>query len=67
VRGPGPPRHAQITVQCTYVLNNRDLHFVAHKLIGLCAMLMKFVEILVSQAGSQDASQGEALQPGHLT
>jgi len=37
---------------------NRDLHFVAHKLICFCAMLMKFMEILVSQGGSQGASQG---------
>jgi len=48
---------------------NRDLHFVAHKLICLCDMLMKFMEILVSQGGSQGASRrrAEALQPGHLT
>jgi len=39
---------------------NRDLHFVAHQLICLCAMLMKFVEILVSQGGltCHGASQG---------
>ena len=36
---------------------NRDLHFVARKLICLCAMLMKFMEILVSQGGSQGANQ----------
>jgi len=32
---------------------NRDLHFVAHKLICLCCKIMKFIEILVSQVISQ--------------
>ena len=37
---------------------NCDLHFVAHKSICLCAMLIKFIDILVSQGGRQGASQG---------
>ena len=60
LRGPRPSHHARITVH--YVVNscllyqnvNRDLHFVAHKLICLWAMLMKLMEILasLSQGGS---------------
>jgi len=34
---------------------NNDLHFVAHKLIRLCAVLMNFMEILVSQGRSSSA------------
>jgi len=36
---------------------NRDLHFVAHKLICFCAMLVKFMEILVSQLGRKPGRQ----------
>ena len=47
------------TQYCKYLFTvqntNRDLHFAAHSLICLCAMLIKFVKILVSQ---------EPMQPG---
>ena len=42
---------------------NGHLNFVVHKLICLCTVLMKFMEILVSQC----ASQGRSVQPSHLT
>jgi len=37
---------------------NDDLHFVARKLTCSCAVVMKFMEILVSHGRSQGASQG---------
>jgi len=41
---------------------NSHLHFLAHKLICLCAVLMKFVESESQGPGRQLFS----LQPGHL-
>jgi len=44
---------------------NRDLHFGAHKLICLSDdMLMKFMEILVSQSGSCPVRSFDLARPG---
>jgi len=63
LRGPRTPRNALITehnvVKSSLLWRymNRDLHFVAHNLICLCAMFMKFMEILVSRGESSSALQ----------